>query len=531
MNKIENIIKALESLDGSATLEELTKTLCKSKHIIFDNHYKSIVKQVLNNNKSSVSYSDLTKKWSLKSLGLNENEYLYVSENRYFKTIREAMYELFGMKVSPRSACFKIIGTNDYAWFPKFDGANHKWTNTLSDDGRIWREKTNTIDATQVENNRHLEEDRRYVFAFEKVGNQRKYRFTGVFKQARIEEDGTRVYEIVDDKLLLKSSHPYMMICNISYMKEYKGITDDDKILGGGRYPTENGDGGEKENFLSHDDGFTYGFVETNYIDSDKNLGDPSFAKQIHLEKLNPSFKENDEIEGVRVVFISKGPNNDKNVVVGWYNNAKIFRNRHSQNEMFSYNIMCANDDAHLISEGNRTFKYPKKNDDGTYNFGQQNVSYPYASGQESTIRLANELNDYLNSLLERSRFFYEPINLNKWDLFKEVEGVGHEVYFKATKSMKKGDYILCHVGTQVAKYEAGIYAIAKILTNPQILTNCEGDYCNNQLSVNTEIIKFSTTPFMTHNEYSKYDNMFRGRHKLDDKCIDDFIKKFELDH
>lgn len=399
MNKIENIIKTLELLGGSATLEELTKTLCRLKHIIFDSYYKLIVQQVLNNNKSLVSYSNLTKKWSLKSVSTNENEYLYVSENRYFNTIRDAMLELFDMSVSSGGAYFKIKGTNDYAWFPKYDNANPSWTNTLSEDGRIWREKPNNQQATEVENNRHLEEHKRYAFEFVKNNGRMQYRFTGVFQQVRIDDDGTRVYEIVDDKLLIRREK-YLLVCNVTYMKEYKGITDNDKIVGGaGQYTSDNHDGGEKENFLPHDDGMTYGFVEAGYTDAE-HTGDINYAKKIDINNFSKKFKNFEYADGVRVVFIAKGPNNDKHVVVGWYENARVYRSKQFIEGHFGYNITCKNDDAHLILEEERTFEYPKKNDDGSYNFGQSNVSYPFIFNQQTTLNLANRLNEYIDSLL-----------------------------------------------------------------------------------------------------------------------------------
>ena len=528
MNNINNIIKAIESLGGSATIEEITKTLCRQKKIMFDPYLKNVVSMTLNNNSNLVNYSSLTRKWSLgPSVDVR---YLFVAENKYFSTIRDAMYEIFGMRVNSGGAWFKVVGTDDYAWFPKFDNANPDWTNELSENGRIWKEKPNTQSATQVENDRHLENHLRYAFAFDKVGSRRMYRFTGVFKQISLEEDGTRIYEIVEDKVAYRNNNPLLVVCNISYMKYYKGITEEDKILGGGgKYPTENGDGGEKENFLPREDGYTYGFVETNYINSDNNLGNTAFAKTIHLENLNPNFKNSLSIDGVRVVFISKGPNNDKNIVVGWYDNATLFRTRQNVGEQFGYNIKCRNEDAHIIVEDDRSFSYPKKNADGTYNFGQQNISYPYASNQESTIKLANELNQYIDSFGSLPNFYYEPVNLTQLNMFEKVEGLGHIEYFLATKSMKVGDYILCHVGTQVSQYEPGIYAIARILGNPEIYKGNTDDYCYDKLSVRTEIIKFSDEVLLPHHKYCKYDTTFRSVHRLDSRHSKELFDLFEL--
>ena len=140
------------------------------------------------------------------------------------------------------------------------------------------------------------------------------------------------------------------------------------------------------------------GFVETLYSDVDEHLGDPAYAKSIRIENIDPSFKESEFIPDVRVVFISKGPNNERNVVVGWYDHAKVYRKRQAASEQFGYNIECASADAHLIPEEERTFEYPKKNEDGTFNFGQSNISYPRLFKQEATLSLVLRLNEYLDS-------------------------------------------------------------------------------------------------------------------------------------
>lgn len=53
-----------------------------------------------------------------------------------------------------------------------------------------------------------------------------------------------------------------MIFCNIGWMSRYQGISHQpDKIVGGGRYPRDNGMGGEVCNFLGCDDGQVYGHV------------------------------------------------------------------------------------------------------------------------------------------------------------------------------------------------------------------------------------------------------------------------------
>ena len=344
-------------------------------------YYQAILKA-----NAKYRFNSAFKKWELCD---TSDDYLCVSDMNYFKTIREAMSYIFNKHVASQGVFFHYNELYD-VWFPQ--PSNDKWINELSEDGQLWYEKP--IDSKKYDSTGKL----RYAFIKEKHG----YRFTGVFKFLKMDGQ-TRVYEMVDDKVLIcgkKSYNMNMIICNIAYMKYYKGITDFDQIYGGGgKYPTQKKDGGEKKNFLPTSDGFTYGFVETNYLDNKKHLGDPQYAKTIHVENINPVFKNKNEATNVRVVFISKLMGNGKHVVVGWYDNAIVFRKRQRGANDFGYNIKCKNEDAHLIEEDKRIFNYPKKNEDGTYNFGQANVSYPYDLNTSATLKLVEKLNEYLNNL------------------------------------------------------------------------------------------------------------------------------------
>ena len=51
-----------------------------------------------------------------------------------------------------------------------------------------------------------------------------------------------------------------MIFCNITYLKNYIGITDDDMPNKGGAWVVKNKDAGEQWNFLNYD-GYCYGYV------------------------------------------------------------------------------------------------------------------------------------------------------------------------------------------------------------------------------------------------------------------------------
>ena len=48
---------------------------------------------------------------------------------------------------------------------------------------------------------------------------------------------------------------------------------------------------------------------------------------------------------------------------------------------------------------------------------------------------------------------YFEPVNVNQWNMFEKVKDIGHIEPFLATKSMQIGDIVVLHVGQQNAKY------------------------------------------------------------------------------
>ena len=107
-------------------------------------------------------------------------------------------------------------------------------------------------------------------------------------------------------------------------------------------------------------------------------------------------------------------------------------------------------------------------------------------------------------------KIFYEPVNLNQWDMFRDVSE-GHVETVLATSAMEIGDTIILHVGTQNREKESGAYAVGRIVDGPYIRRNHPEEYCNNKLSVNIRIEKVSyTSPYITHEEFTKFHKMYR---------------------
>ena len=524
---IEELIEIIKTLGGEATVEEICKVFQKKWGMYIDSSFKSGVQHILAANPNLVRFNKFTKKWEL---GADDNlgsKYLYVSDQRFFKYIEDAMREIFAFRKVKRECGYFKIDDKYAAWFPQF--TNKEWTNTISEDGRFWYERPNDGHETGMETRL------RYVFAHDKFGTRGKvYKFTGLFEHKEIREDGTRVFEIIDDKVPIRGrkidtdSLRRMIVCNVTYMKYYNGITDEDQIVGGGgKYPTENKDGGEKYNFHADAQGIIHGFVETGYTDGE--TGNIDKAKGMLIENIDPDVKNQDYVEGVRVVFISKGPNNDKNVVVGWYDNAKVYRTRQVSSEQFGYNLECKADDAHLIDEVNRIFEYPKKNDDDTFNFGQSNVSYPRILRNEATQELVERLNKYLDSLLLGDRkFFFRSTIVTTWNYHKEKGKPGDIMTFSATSNMKIGDYLLIYVGKEGNEKDAGIYALSEIVTEPYTNNNPE-DVSFGSTAVQAKYIVASDTPVISYEKTQKIAKVLQGAHVIDEEYYDEIRQAFGL--
>ena len=127
--------------------------------------------------------------------------------------------------------------------------------------------------------------------------------------------------------------------------------------------------------------------------------------------------------------------------------------------------------------------------------------------------------------------YFFEPVNVNQWNIFEKVNNIGHIEPFLATKAMKKGDVILLHVGSQNKKYESGIYAVGTVVREPYILKNSPQDYCNNRLTVNVKIDKINhSTPCITHQACKTFIRQFRTVHFIKEEhydLIDEYINSW----
>lgn len=184
---------------------------------------------------------------------------------------------------------------------------------------------------------------------------------------------------------------------NIAYMKHYKGITKDDVPHNGGKYVDDNGDAYEKYNFSPYDNKYVYGFVETG---RSKGRYKEDKQKELHIENIDKSYTNEDSIDGVTIIMCANSPILQKSVIVGWYDNATIYRyaSKHDFNGNPRFMISkCKIKDAHLIEETDRTFIVPRASTDGI-GIGQTN--YWYANKPEH-VEFKEKTISYINSMRE----------------------------------------------------------------------------------------------------------------------------------
>ena len=158
-----------------------------------------------------------------------------------------------------------------------------------------------------------------------------------------------------------------ILFCNIAYMNQYVGNIEQDIPKGGGAWVAQHKDAHEKWNFLNVN-GNCYGFV--------MNQND-----QFHIERLEGTSKQETQAEDVTVVWCAR-KDADQTVIVGWYENATVYRfyqesivtpfglDRH-------YFVKAKADDCYLLPEDYRTYPIGRAAIDGAgRGFGQSNFWY-----------------------------------------------------------------------------------------------------------------------------------------------------------
>lgn len=174
-----------------------------------------------------------------------------------------------------------------------------------------------------------------------------------------------------------------LIFCNIGWMKNYNGISGD-SIERGGKY-NQHSIGHEVCNFTNNN-GYVYGYVQ------------PA-GKSIKIEKIGAS-KNDEKIDGVTVVWTA-GPESGGTVVVGWYEDATVYRalqslehpnSLQSKNGVESYRVKGTWEKAYLLPVEKRELIIPRAVKGG---IGQSNVWF---ADKEESQEIVNQVLALINN-------------------------------------------------------------------------------------------------------------------------------------
>lgn len=181
-----------------------------------------------------------------------------------------------------------------------------------------------------------------------------------------------------------------ILFFNIAWMDRYQGNSDD-KMQGGGKHIEKYGWGGEMFNFKPSKNKM-YGYVQV--------------GGRINLNRLGAK-NSDEQIKGVTIIWVAKEPFSGGNYIVGWYENATVYREVQEPNQNsnsnwnehdLGYFVKAKKADTKLLSRDERTVQVPR----GKGGMGQRNIWY------------AEKNADYVEEVLKYVKTGTFPTSKNK---------------------------------------------------------------------------------------------------------------------
>ena len=192
-----------------------------------------------------------------------------------------------------------------------------------------------------------------------------------------------------------------LLLMNVGWMTKYEGLGDDE-LTGGGAYVVANGYGGEIFNFVSFE-GFMYGYVQP---PGRKQI--PYNRRIIRIERLGASANSS-FVDGVLVAWAARKPEGGGTYLVGWYQNATVFRKwqkppegsmREFQGEPLGYYVKAKEGDCVLLDSAGRTLQLPRASapiNRGKGGIGQANVWFA-DSRKPNDIKFRQDLKGFVQN-------------------------------------------------------------------------------------------------------------------------------------
>jgi hypothetical protein len=172
-----------------------------------------------------------------------------------------------------------------------------------------------------------------------------------------------------------------MVLLHGIWMNAYRGW--EENIYGPGfEFVKRMGWGGEIFNFVDVD-GRCYGHVEVR----PRRVGDVEIEPDLRIEQIGAATGA-DRVEGVLAVWTAPDPRRPGRTVVGWYDNATVFRRfqtpkgalkgrRMHDDQLCGYRVVAAAEDCVLLPSDRRKLTFPPKTVGQKGVPGQFNVYYP----------------------------------------------------------------------------------------------------------------------------------------------------------
>jgi tetratricopeptide (TPR) repeat protein len=178
-----------------------------------------------------------------------------------------------------------------------------------------------------------------------------------------------------------------ILFCNITWLKNYVGVSDDDKL--GGGYVGEKNVANESYNFQDYN-GRCYGYVS--------NRGG-----SLHLERFEKATVNDDSVDNMLVIWVAKHVETGKNVIVGWYKNATLYK--YSQEHYpyggigrdLCFSIEALSKDCFLLPESERKFGIPKAKVAGK-DIGMEQSNIWYAESSYAKTILIPKVLEFMQS-------------------------------------------------------------------------------------------------------------------------------------
>jgi hypothetical protein len=196
-----------------------------------------------------------------------------------------------------------------------------------------------------------------------------------------------------------------LLVLNVGWMKNYKGLKDD-QLTNGGAYVREHGWGGEIFNFLPFE-GFMYGCVQP---PGRKEI--PYNSRIIHIERLRASREAASFVDGVLVAWVARKPEGGT-YLVGWYRDAVVFRQwqkppegsrRQFRGESLGYYVRAREEDCILLAQDERTLRVPRAGDPenlGKGGIGQANLWFA-DSGKQNDLKFRQDFESFIQTYHSR---------------------------------------------------------------------------------------------------------------------------------